>query len=66
MTKLFEKNSYLTEFKSKVINVNKEEKKIELEETAFYGKSGGQPGDRGILSCEDIDIEIINTNYFLI
>ena len=61
MTKLFETNSYLTEFKSKVININKEEKKIELEETAFYGKSGGQPGDLGKLIYENIEIEVLET-----
>tara|TARA_B100001057_G_scaffold29786_1_gene27140 strand:- start:147 stop:323 length:177 start_codon:yes stop_codon:yes gene_type:complete len=58
MTKLFETNSYLKEFKSKVININKEEKKIELEETVFYGKSGGQPGDLGKLIYENIEIEV--------
>ena len=61
MTKLFETNSYLTEFKSKVININKEEKKIELEETVFYGKSGGQPGDLGKLIYENIEIEVLET-----
>ena len=61
MTKLFETNSYLKEFKSKVININKEEKKIELEETVFYGKSGGQPGDLGKLIYENIEIEVLET-----
>ena len=61
MTKLFETNSYLREFKSKVININKEEKKIELEETVFYGKSGGQPGDLGKLIYENIEIEVLET-----
>ncbi|MDC0045195.1 alanyl-tRNA editing protein [Pelagibacteraceae bacterium] len=61
MTKLFETNSYLREFKSKVININKEEKKIELEETVFYGKSGGQPGDLGKLIYENIEIDVLET-----
>ena len=61
MTKLFETNSYLREFKSKVIKINKEEKKIELEETVFYGKSGGQPGDLGKLIYENIEIEVLET-----
>lgn len=61
MTKLFETNSYLKEFKSKVININKEEKRIELEETVFYGKSGGQPGDLGKLIYENIEIEVLET-----
>ena len=64
MIKLFEKDSYLTEFKTKIKCINKDSNQIELEETAFYGKSGGQPGDRGVLSCEDTDIEIINTIKF--
>ncbi len=61
MTKLFETNSYLREFKSKVININEEEKKIELEKTVFYGKSGGQPGDLGKLIYENIEIEVLET-----
>ena len=64
MTNLFEKDAYLKEFESEIIKINKEENTIKLNDTAFYAKSGGQPGDRGILSCEDIDIEIINTIKF--
>ena len=64
MIKLFEKDSYLTEFKTKIKRINKDSNQIELEETAFYGKSGGQPGDSGVLSCDNTDIEIINTIKF--
>ena len=64
MIKLFEKDSYLGEFKTKIKGINKDSNQIELEQTAFYGKSGGQPGDRGVLSCEDVEIEIINTIKF--
>ena len=64
MIKLFEKDSYLSEFKTKIKRINKDSNQIELEETAFYGKSGGQPGDSGVLSCDNTDIEIINTIKF--
>ena len=36
MSKLFEENAYLKEFKAKIININIEEKTIELDNTAFY------------------------------
>ena len=52
MTNLFEKDPYLKEFESKIINVNQELKTIELENTAFYAKGGGQPGDTGIIEID--------------
>ena len=61
MANLFEKNSYLKEFESKIINVNKEKKTIELEDTAFYAKGGGQPGDNGIIEIENQILEVIDT-----
>ena len=56
MTKLFEDDAYLKEFKAKIICIIKEDKSIELDQTAFYAKSGGQPGDTG-----EIEIEIEGT-----
>ena len=61
MIKLFEENSYLKEFKSEVREIDRENKLIELKETAFYGKSGGQPGDTGILKFKGKNIEVVNT-----
>ena len=43
MTKLFKDDAYLKEFKAKIISIIKEDNCIELGQTAFYAKSGGQP-----------------------
>ena len=61
MSKLFEENSYLKEFKAKIININIEEKTIELDNTAFYARSGGQPGDTGKIIAENQNIEVKDT-----
>ena len=61
MSKLFEENAYLKEFKAKIININIEEKTIELENTAFYARSGGQPGDIGQIIVENQNIEVEDT-----
>ena len=61
MSKLFEENAYLREFKAKIININIEEKTIELDNTAFYARSGGQPGDIGEIIAENQNIEVKDT-----
>ena len=61
MSKLFEENAYLKEFKAKIININIEEKTIELDNTAFYARSGGQPGDTGEIIAENQNIEVKDT-----
>ncbi len=61
MTNLFEEDSYLKEFKTKIEKINREEKYIKLIDTAFYGKSGGQPGDRGEIIVDDQKIEVLDT-----
>ena len=61
MSKLFEENSYLREFKAKIISINIEEKTIELDNTAFYARSGGQPGDTGEIIAENQNIEVKDT-----
>ena len=58
---LFVENSYLKEFESKVLNI--ENNNIILEETVFYAKSGGQPGDTGKINLNDKEINIIDTIY---
>ena len=47
MEKIFENNAYIKEFESKIININQYNKYVTLEDTAFYARSGGQPGDIG-------------------
>ena len=61
MANLFEKDAYLKEFKTKIIKVNKEESALILEDTAFYAKGGGQPGDSGIIEIGDQKIKVIDT-----
>ena len=61
MSKLLEENAYLKEFKAKIININIEEKTIELDNTAFYARSGGQPGDIGEIIRENQNIEVEDT-----
>ena len=61
MANLFEENSYLKEFKTKIDKINREEKYIKLIDTAFYAKSGGQPGDKGEIIVGDQKIEVLDT-----
>ena len=61
MIKLFEENSYIKEFDTEIINLDKENKLVELQKTAFYGKGGGQPGDSGELITELETIQVIET-----
>ena len=52
---LFIENPYLKEFESKVQKV--ENNNIVLEQTAFYAKSGGQPGDVGKIKLNEKEIK---------
>ena len=58
---LFIENPYLKEFESKVQKV--ENNNIVLEQTAFYAKSGGQPGDVGKIKLNEKEISVIDTIY---
>ena len=51
----------MKEFESKIIHIDGN--KIILENTLFYAKSGGQPGDTGIIKNDDKEIKIIETLY---
>ena len=61
MTKLFEGDAYLNQFEAKIIKIIKEVKHIELNQTAFYAKSGGQPGDKGEIEREGSKIQVLET-----
>ena len=56
---LYIENSYLKQFNGKIIEIS--ENKIILNETIFYAKSGGQPGDIGTLNINGKKINIIDT-----
>ncbi len=61
MANLFETDAYMKEFQTKIIRINKENKTLELEDTAFYAKGGGQPGDIGIIEIEGEEIRVTDT-----
>lgn len=59
--KLFLEDAYLREAPGRVLEIN-ERGGIVLDQTNFYGTSGGQPGDIGTLTLEnDTEIEIATT-----
>ena len=58
---LFLDNSYQKEFECKIVNINNNQ--IILNQTIFYAKSGGQPGDTGTISNNKNNINIIDTIY---
>ena len=61
MTNIFEENAYTKEIETKIKEINEKNKTIELEDTIFYGKSGGQPGDEGEITADDQKIEVNDT-----
>jgi len=58
---LFIEDSYLKDFDATILNINSN--KIILDRTAFYAKSGGQPGDIGKITLNGKEINIIDTMY---
>ena len=58
---LFIENSYLIDFDATILNIDSN--KIILDRTAFYAKSGGQPGDDGKIILNEKEINIIDTIY---
>ena len=61
MTNIFEENAYIKEIETRIKKIDKKNKTIELENTIFYGKSGGQPGDIGEIIADDQKIEVSDT-----
>ena len=61
MKNLFEENAYAREVETKIKSIDIENSAVELENTVFYGKSGGQPGDTGQIFVGDQKIEVNET-----
>ena len=61
MANIFEENAYTKEIETRIKEINEENKTIELENTIFYGKSGGQPGDEGEIIADDQKVEVNDT-----
>ena len=60
---LFVEDSYLKDFEAKVLKIDSN--KIILNKTAFYAKSGGQPGDIGKIVYNTNEFKIVDTIYDL-
>jgi len=58
---LFVEDSYLINFDATILNIDNNN--IILDKTAFYAKSGGQPGDVGKIILNEKEINIIDTIY---
>ena len=61
MEKIFENDAYIKKFESEITEINKENKTVKLENTAFYGRSGGQPGDIGEMELDGKTIIVKDT-----
>ncbi len=56
---LYMEDCYLKEFDATVTSV--EGSRVELDQTAFYPESGGQPADFGWLSANGAEYKVVNT-----
>ena len=61
MANIFEENAYTKEIETRIKGIDTKNKTVELENTIFYGKSGGQPGDIGEIIVGDQEIEVSDT-----
>ena len=52
--RLYYNDSYLTEFRARVVDTSPDRLRIYLDRTAFYPTSGGQPFDTGKLAGVEV------------
>ncbi|HLG99315.1 MAG TPA: alanyl-tRNA editing protein [Bryobacteraceae bacterium] len=52
--RLYYHDSYLTEFRARVLEAGPDQKRVYLDQTAFYPTSGGQPFDKGTIGGVDV------------
>lgn len=57
--RLYYQDSYLTEFRARVVDASPDQRRIYLDRTAFYPTSGGQPFDTGQLGGVNV-LEVID------
>jgi alanyl-tRNA synthetase len=57
--RLYYQDSYLTEFRARVVDASPDRQRIYLDRTAFYPASGGQPFDTGLLGELNV-IEVVD------
>src|SRR5271155_3721337 len=57
--RLYYHDSYLTEFRAKVVDSSPDGTRVYLDRTAFYPSSGGQPFDQGTLGDRPI-VDVID------
>jgi len=58
-TPLYQTDSYLREFEAKVVEINKDDNSVALDQTAFYPGGGGQPCDTGVIVVDGKEINVI-------
>jgi misacylated tRNA(Ala) deacylase len=59
-TPLYHTDSYLKEFEAEIIEVDRENNAVALDQTAFYPGGGGQPCDTGSIIFRTNQIKVIN------
>jgi alanyl-tRNA synthetase len=57
--RLYYHDSYLTEFRARVVDVSPDQQRVYLDRTAFYPTSGGQPFDTGLLGGAKV-VEVVD------
>ena len=57
-TELFAVDAYRTEFDARVVEVDRDGRRVRLDRTAFYPTGGGQPHDLGTLVSSEVSLAV--------